>query len=383
MNETIQQFIDTFFPLPEMQQMVNSVLPYFGIVGVLLLLIGYIMMIARAEEILMPTARMMLLFLALVMTPVMFAVVQSIINGLVMDIASTVPGAGWIAVDNPGETTLTMNYTKPFATIASWLQGSFAPPTNTEWWQIDKWGDYLMRVATLTVVAWMAAGAEFVMEGLLVIQKVLLLGSQLFAPLFVGALALRGCQGAAEWFFRNVVGLMAWPLGWAVAHLGTLAAIQHMQGMNWTDTIADLIFAAIGLGLVFLWLILATILAPVAIHKTLATGSNFAVDLGSQYFGKLGRDIARGAESAGRVAGALAGSTLGPAGTSAGALMGGEAGKVLALPVSSISQAVGNFSDSAPLPSSRSSAAADAAIGGIKKRSEVKLAQQTWNEESC
>jgi hypothetical protein len=383
MNETIQQFIDTFFPLPEMAQMVTAALPYFVVVGVVLLLIGYVMMIARAEEILTPTGKMMLLFLALVMTPLMFTIAESIINGLVMAIANVVPGAGWMVVNNPGQTTLTMNYTKPFATIAGWIKGNFAAPTDVQWWQIDKWGDYLMRVATLTVVAWMAAGAEFVMEGLLVIQKVLLLGSQLFAPLFVGALALRGCQGAAEWFFRNVIGLMAWPLGWAVAHLGTLAAIQHIQGITWTDTIADLVFSAIELGLVFLWLVVATILAPVAIHRTLASGSNFAVDLGSQFFAKIGNDVARGTESAGRIAGALAGSALGPAGASAGALIGSEAGKALAFPASSISQAVGNFSDSAPLPSSRSSAAADAAIGGIKKRSEVKLAQQTWNEESC
>lgn len=363
--------------------MVTAALPYFVVVGVVLLLIGYVMMIARAEEILTPTGKMMLLFLALVMTPLMFTIAESIINGLVMAIANVVPGAGWMVVNNPGQTTLTMNYTKPFATIAGWIKGNFAAPTDVQWWQIDKWGDYLMRVATLTVVAWMAAGAEFVMEGLLVIQKVLLLGSQLFAPLFVGALALRGCQGAAEWFFRNVIGLMAWPLGWAVAHLGTLAAIQHIQGITWTDTIADLVFSAIELGLVFLWLVVATILAPVAIHRTLASGSNFAVDLGSQFFAKIGNDVARGTESAGRIAGALAGSALGPAGASAGALIGSEAGKALAFPASSISQAVGNFSDSAPLPSSRSSAAADAAIGGIKKRSEVKLAQQTWNEESC
>jgi len=375
-NQTLQQFIDTFFPLPEIAQMVNSALSYFVIVGAVLLLIGYLMMIARAEDMLIPTGRMMILFVALLMTPLMFTIAESIINGLVTDIANVVPGAGWMVTNNPGQTTLTMNYTQPFATIAGWIKGNFAPPTGVQWWQIDKWGDYLMRVGTLTVVAWMAAASEFVMEGLLVIQKVLLLGSQLFAPLFVGALALRGCQGAAEWFFRNVIGLMAWPLGWAVAHLGTLAAIQHIQGISWTNTIADLVFSAIELALVFLWLILATILAPVAIHKTLATGSNFAVDLGSQFFGKLGKDVARGAESGGAVAGALAGSALGPAGASAGALIGSEAGKALALPASFISQAVGNFSDSAPLPSSRSSAAADAAIGAIKKQSESRLAER-------
>jgi hypothetical protein len=382
MNESIQQFIDMFFPLPEIAQMVNSALPYFVIVGVVLLLIGYVMMIARSEDILVPSGRMMLLFLALLMTPLMFTVAEAIVNGLVSAIANVVPGAGWMVVNNPGQTTLTMNYAQPFATIAGWIKGNFAPPTGVQWWQIDKWGDYLMRVGTLSVVAWMAAGAEFVMEGLLVIQKVLLLGSQLFAPLFVGALALRGSQGAAEWFFRNVIGLMAWPLGWAVAHLGTLAAIQHIQGITWTDTIADLVFSAVELGLVFLWLILATILAPVAIHRTLASGSNFAVELGSQFFGKLGADVAGAAKSAGGVAGALAGSTLGPDGASAGGLLGGEAANALSFGGSAISQAVRNFSDGAPLPSVRSAAVADAAIGAIKKQSESRLAERMWNEDA-
>jgi hypothetical protein len=159
-------------------------------------------------------------------------------------------------------------------------------------------------------------------------------------------------------------------VGWAIVHVGTMAALQALQPPGLNAQLGELILGFGTLGIACLWPVVGTIGAPILIAMMVTSGTNFAVGMVGSFASAAGRHAARGARSGGAVAGALAGGTLaGPAGVPVGASMGAGAGGTLALPLTSATEsAEGINGGRRAIPSSRSARAADAAIALIKAR---------------
>jgi hypothetical protein len=167
--------------------------------------------------------------------------------------------------------------------------------------------------------------AEFLIWAAYIIQQFLVGLAYAFAPLFLGFLALRSTSSIGVRYVMGTVGILAWPLGWAAASIGTsnLIDVATEQGLvMFTDvySIQTILAAAVIGG----WIIITTLIAPVIIQTAVSSGAQVGSAL-------LGGALTTGAAaiSAGTTTGAtLASGGAGAAGMLAGA--GASAGASLA-----------------------------------------------------
>jgi hypothetical protein len=369
-NMTIQQWLTQLVPLPQIVQITGQVMPAFVIVGAFILAIGYMMMLAGSESAAAPSARLIMLFAAIAASPWFLSIGQAIVNALVGAIAGADPQISWLVVNNPGDASLVMDFTKPFQVIGQFVGGTFANTSGIQWWEVGKWIDYIIRGAVIAIVGGFAAFTVFVMEVMLMLQKLILLGSRPLMPIFIACLSIGAAEGSAQNFLKSVLGVMCWPIGWALVHIGTMAAIQNLHPPSWTAALFQLVVSGLALGVVCLWMIVGTVGAPFLIAKMVRSGSNFAHAMVSNFAGVAGQHAGRGVRAGSTVAGALVGSAAGGApGVVVGASVGALAGEALSMPIGSVMQSVEGVREGRqPVSSSRSRAAADAAIAFIKGR---------------
>ena len=370
-NITIQGWLNQLVPLQQISQVVGQVLPAFVIVGVFILAIGYMMMLASSETVLTPSYRLIALFAAIAAAPWFLTIGQTIANALVGAIASADPAVSWLVVNNPGNASLVMDFSKPFQVIGQFVGGTFANTSGIQWWEVGKWADYIIRGIVIAIVGGVAVITVFIMEVMLILQKLILLGSQPLIPIFIACLSIGAAEGSAQNFLKSVLGVVCWPVGWAIGHIGTMAAIQNLQPPSWTAPLFQLVVSGLALGVVCLWMVVATIGAPMLIAKAVTSGTNFAAHLMGGYATAAGQHAARGVQAGAAVTGALVGGAAGgPVGADIGAAWGGNTGKALAMPITSATEsAEGVNGGRQAVPSSRSAAVADAAIELIKARS--------------
>jgi hypothetical protein len=160
--------------------------------------------------------------------------------------------------------------------------------------------------------------AQFIIWAAYILQQFLVGLAYAFAPVFLGFLALRSTGNIAAKYIMGVVGIVAWPLGWAAASIGTrnLIDVATEQGLVTVGNVYSLqtIMAAAIIGG---WIILTTLIAPVVIQFAVASGAQIGSAL-------LGGAITAG--TAALSAGATSAATLGTAGVgTAGAVAGAAA----------------------------------------------------------
>ena len=247
-NITIQGWLNQLVPLQQISHVVGQVLPAFVIVGVFILAIGYMMMLASSETVLTPSYRLIALFAAIAAAPWFLTIGQTIANALVGAIASADPAISWLVVNNPGNASLVMDFSKPFQVIGQFVGGTFANTSGIQWWEVGKWADYIIRGIVIAIVGGVAVITVFIMEVMLILQKLILLGSQPLMPIFIACLSIGAAEGSAQNFLKSVLGVMCWPVGWAIGHIGTMAAIQNLQPPSWTAPLFQLVGFWIGSG---------------------------------------------------------------------------------------------------------------------------------------
>jgi hypothetical protein len=203
----------------------------------------------------------------------------------------------------------------------------------------------------------------------LILQKLILVCGRPLLPIFIASLSLRAAQGSSQNFLKAVVGVTCWPIGWAIVHVGTMAALGFLKTPSWNAGLGELILTGIVLGIICLWMAVGTIGAPFWIARTVTRGTNFASDMIGNFASAAGQHAARGVERGGAVAGAVAGSLGGPSGAAVGASLGSGVGSTAGSLVTSATQsAEGVNGGRYAIPSSRSAGIADMAISGIKSR---------------
>jgi hypothetical protein len=385
MNLTITHWLNTLVPMSHIIAIVDQVLPAFIVVAFLILAIGYYLGIIGSETVFAPSGRLIVLFACIAGAPWMLAIGQEIANALVESIADADPALNWLVVNNPStnsinantqfginsslyDSSLALNFEKPFDIISQYMTAKTGPSPGIH---LDKWPDYIMRCIFIFLTGLVACFTEFVMQAMLVIQKLIMVFSKLLIPIWIACLSLPSAQGSAQNFLKSVLGVMCWPVGWAIVHVGTMAAFQALQPPSFNAQLGELILSCATLGVVCLWPVVGTIAAPFLIAKMVTSGSNFAQGMVGAFSSAAGQHAARGLQSGARVTGALVGGmAAGPAGAAAGAMAGGKIGEAMAAPVVSATESAEGVNEGRrAIPSSRSAKAADAAIGLIKARS--------------
>jgi hypothetical protein len=111
-----------------------------------------------------------------------------------------------------------------------------------------------------------------------IVQKMALYLGYSLSPIFIGFLAIRSLNGIGGKYLMGLVGIMAWPLGWAVAAIVTDGLLTFMTDQSFmtnpsfTGTVGYGLQDFIGLGLLGVWLIFSTIAAPVIIQRAITEG---------------------------------------------------------------------------------------------------------------
>jgi hypothetical protein len=98
------------------------------------------------------------------------------------------------------------------------------------------------------------------------------------APIFFGLLMIPAVRPIAIHYFMSVAGVIMWPLGWGIAAICTNSLLSMMtdQSVNFSVLPAGGPLYALnnlmGGFIIGVWVILSTLLAPIAIHRAMTSG---------------------------------------------------------------------------------------------------------------
>jgi hypothetical protein len=184
-------------------------------------------------------------------------------------------------------------------------QGWFGLPSAAQLYEAVLWG-------ILTLIGLLA---QFLIWAAYIVQQFLMGLAYSFAPLFLGMLALRSTSNIGFRFIMGTIGILAWPLGWAAASIGTsnLIDVATEQGLVVASNVYGLqtmLAAAVVGG----WIIITTLIAPVIIQSAISSGAQIGSAL-------LGGAMTAGAAAVSAGAGAAA--ALATAGTGATGVLAG------------------------------------------------------------
>jgi hypothetical protein len=183
--------------------------------------------------------------------------------------------------------------------------------TPSSWWNVLSQLHNISTDLIVTIVLWIVGHfASLMMFWAYIFQQVILNMGYALSPLLIGFMAIPALKQIGERYLLNLVGVLLWPLGWAVAALVTQGMLDFISNpsleyMDPTSQLPDLqkTFGTAALGF---WIIFSTIAAPVIIQKVIASGALAATEL----FSAGASTALQTAASA--VSGAVAAAPIGP-----------------------------------------------------------------------
>src|SRR5262249_47885031 len=127
----IQEWLNILVPIPQIVQIVDRVLPAFILVAVMIAVIGYQMSLIKADSVLAPTSKLIILLACIAGAPWMLGIAQDIVKDLVGAVADASPNMGWMRVNNPNNASLSMDFSRPFGIMSQYVAGKTGPPPQT------------------------------------------------------------------------------------------------------------------------------------------------------------------------------------------------------------------------------------------------------------
>ena len=200
-------------------------------------------------------------------------------------------------------------------------EGWFGLPSAAQMYEAVLWG--LLSLIGLL--------AQFLIWAAYIVQQFLVGLAYAFAPLFLAMLALRSTSSIGVRFIMGTVGILAWPLGWAAASIGTsnlidVATEQGLVTVGNAYSLQTMLAAALVGG----WIIITTLIAPVIIQSAIASGAQVGSALLGGALTTTAAAVSTGAGAAATLAsggtgatGVLAGAGAAAAGSLAGSTMQG------------------------------------------------------------
>lgn len=151
------------------------------------------------------------------------------------------------------------------------------PATQSSWWnvmsQLNSFTTDLIVSAVLLLVGWTAS---LMMFWAYIFQTIILNLGYALSPLLIGFMAIPALKHTGNRYLMNLLGVLLWPLGWALAALVTQGILDFMadpslQFFDPTSTATNL-QKTIGVAAVGFWIIFSTVAAPVIIQNVITHG---------------------------------------------------------------------------------------------------------------
>jgi hypothetical protein len=176
--------------------------------------------------------------------------------------------------------------------------------SDRSWWDIlSDLNGFTVEVLISGILWLVGQFASLLVFWAYIIQKFILFSAYALSPLLIGLMAIRPLRSVGGRYLMNIVGVLLWPLGWAVAALITQGILDFMTdpSLKFLDPTASLysLQATFGVAVVAFWIVFSTISAPVVIQKVLNYGSLAGGQLIS---GALGSFLQTAATTAGAAA---------------------------------------------------------------------------------
>lgn len=108
-------------------------------------------------------------------------------------------------------------------------------------------------------------------------QKFILFTGYALSPLLIGLMAIPPLRSIGSRYLMNLVGVLLWPLGWAVAALITQGILDFMTdpALRFVDPTATVysLQASFGAAVLAFWIVFSTVAAPLVIQKVFSDGA--------------------------------------------------------------------------------------------------------------
>jgi hypothetical protein len=146
------------------------------------------------------------------------------------------------------------------------------------------WWDVIGQLKSITVdllvtaVLWLVGQfASLMLFWAYVFQKIILNLGYALSPLLIGFMAIPALKHIGSRYLLNLVGVLLWPLGWAVAALVTQGILDFMTDQSFLtmDPSASLysLQNLVGLVVAAFWILFSTVAAPVIIQHVVTSGA--------------------------------------------------------------------------------------------------------------
>ena len=164
--------------------------------------------------------------------------------------------------------------------------------SDRSWWDIIGDLNAFTVELLITGILWLVGQfASLLLFWAYIIQKFILFTAYALSPLLIGLMAIRPLRSVGSRYLMHIVGVLLWPLGWAVAALITQGILDFMTdpSSRFFDPTASFysLQATFGVAVVAFWIVFSTISAPVVIQKVLSYGSLAGGQLISGAFGSF------------------------------------------------------------------------------------------------
>jgi hypothetical protein len=145
------------------------------------------------------------------------------------------------------------------------------------------WWDILGTLSGFTVetlvsgILWLVGQfASLMLFWAYIIQKFILFSAYALSPLLIGFMAIRPLRHVGNRYLTHIVGVLLWPLGWAVAALITQGILDFMTdpSLRYLDPTVTFysLQESLGVMVIAFWIVFSTIAAPLVIQKVLVHG---------------------------------------------------------------------------------------------------------------
>lgn len=146
------------------------------------------------------------------------------------------------------------------------------------WWDILGDLNAFTVEILITGILWLVGQvASLMLFWAYIIQKFILFSAYALSPLMIGLMAIRPLKSVGGRYLMHIIGVLLWPLGWAVAALITQGILDFMTdpSFKFIDPTATLysLQATVGVAVVAFWIVFSTISAPIVIQKVLSYGT--------------------------------------------------------------------------------------------------------------
>jgi hypothetical protein len=128
----------------------------------------------------------------------------------------------------------------------------------------------------LSLVLWhIYMGTLFICEWIIVmmsfLQQAIVVFLDLYVPVALAEFSIHSLQNQGQAFFKNYVGVHAWPVGWVFANLVTLALLQALPAPHASDLV-EILGAIVWSIPILLWVIIGHVIGPFYAQKVVLRG---------------------------------------------------------------------------------------------------------------